>query len=201
MKKILLALTLIASISTFAKDSKKKPFYVPGEFQLDNAHTRVSFKVSHFVISYVEGRFNEVHGAVNFNKDFKKSSLNVSIPIKSIDTAIEQRDNHLKSPDFFDEAKFPLMTFKSKSFKGKAKDFTVIGDLTIKNVTKEVKFEGEFLGTITDSWGNTRNAFELEGKINRKDFNVNYDDKFDLGPVVGHEVKIKIITEGVLSKK
>jgi len=195
---IILALLSTASLAGGGKSEKLN--YQDGTYIIDPAHTRASFSIAHFVISKVEGRFNEVTGTIKFDKDFTKSSFEATIPVSSIDSAVEKRDNHLKSPDFFDAKKFPLMTFKSTEISGDKHEFELTGDLTIKDVTKEVVFEGKYLGLVTDSWGNKRAAFKLKTKINRKDFDINYSDKFDLGPVVGHEVKIKIISEVTLKK-
>jgi polyisoprenoid-binding protein YceI len=175
--------------------SSPKVDYQAGTYTLDNAHTRVSFKIPHFVISKVEGRFNDVKGQITLAEDFSKSSLE-----GTIDTASAQRDTHLKSADFFDAKKFPKMTFRSTKFEGKKEKFSVIGYLTIKDITKEVKFSAEYFGIVKDPWGNTRAAFKLTANINRKDFNITYDDKFDLGPVVGNEVEISIISEATLNK-
>src|SRR5690606_28101790 len=112
----------------------------------------------------------------------------------------KQRDDHLKSADFFDAKKFPNMTFKSKEFKGKPSDFTVTGDLTIKDVTKTVVLKGKYTGFAKDPWGNTRSAFKLTGEINRKDFNIQYNDRIDIGPAVGDEVSIVILSEAILKK-
>lgn len=202
MKTLFLLLVTSLSFSAFGGGGKSEQTnYLPGSYTIDNAHTRVSFTIPHFVISEVEGRFNEVKGKIKFAEDFNKSTTEVSIPIKSIDTGIKQRDDHLRSADFFDATKYPMMTFKSKKFKGSPSDFTVIGTLTIKDVSKEVELQGKYLGSVSDPWGNTRSAFKLSGEINRKDFNINYNDKISIGPAVGNEVKINIISEAVLDKK
>ncbi len=134
------------------------------------------------------------------DKEFEKSTLEGTIKINSIDTGVEQRDNHLKSPDFFDAKKYPQMTFKTTAIHGDAEEFKLKGTLTIKDVTKEVEFQGRNLGEVKDPWGNIRTAFKLSTTINRRDFNINYSDKIDLGPVVGNEVKIDIISEAILKK-
>ena len=174
--------------------------YKPGQYNLDPAHTRAAFEIPHFVISRVEGRFNDVTGKATLAKDFDDSKFEATIKVASIDTAVDARDNHLKSADFFNAEKYPVMTLKSKKIEGSKESFELIGDLTIKDVTKEVTFEGQYLGVVKDSWGNTRAAFKFTAQINRRDFNVNYDDKFDLGPVVGNDVLISIISEVTLAK-
>lgn len=201
MKSIIFGLLIAFSFQSYAGGGKsEKVSYLPGHYEIDNAHTRVSFVIPHFVISEVQGRFNEVKGTIHFDKDFVKSRAEVTIPVASIDTAIKQRDDHLRSADFFDAKKFPTMTFKSKEFKGNPSDFTVTGDLTIKDVTKTVVLKGKYTGFAKDPWGNTRSAFQLKGEINRRDFNIQYNDRIDIGPAVGDEVSIKIISEVVLKK-
>lgn len=134
------------------------------------------------------------------DKDIGKSKVDVTVQIASIDTAEKKRDDHLKSADFFDAKKFPTMTFKSKKFTGNLEDFKVTGDLTIKGVTKEVTLNGKYTGSVKDSWGQIRAAVKATGKINRKDFNINYNDMVEAGPAVGDEVTINIISEGIQDK-
>jgi polyisoprenoid-binding protein YceI len=171
--------------------------YLPGKYSVDTAHTRVSFTVPHFVVSEVEGRFNDVKGEFTLAEKFEESSVSATIPVKSIDTAVKQRDDHLRSKDFFEVTKYPEMKLFSKSISGTPESFKLVAALTIKNVTKDVTFDGKYTGSVKDSWGQQRTALQLEGKVNRKDFNINYDDKVELGLAVGEEVKIRIWTEGV----
>jgi polyisoprenoid-binding protein YceI len=173
---------------------------VYGKYKIDPVHTRVSFLISHFVVSQVEGRFNDVSGSFTLEEDASKSSVDVTIPVASIDTGVKKRDDHLKTPDFFEVRKYPTMTFKSKKFTGPLEDFKVTGDLTIKGVTKEVVLEGKYMGSIKDTWGHTRAAIKATGKINRRDFNIIYNDMIEAGPAVGDEVTINIISEGLQDK-
>lgn len=169
-----------------------------GNYEIDNAHTRVSFIIPHFMISEVEGRFDEVAGNFTIGKTFLDSKFTANAQVSSIDTGIQKRDEHLRSPDFFDASKFPVITFASKTITGTYDNFKMVAAVTIKGVTKDVLFSGAYRGGIVkDSFGKQRVALKATGKINRKDFNINYDGKFDLGPVVGDEVQITIITEGV----
>lgn len=172
----------------------------PGKYNVDPAHSRVSFLIDHFVVSEVEGRFNDVKGSFNLENDITKSSVSVTVPIASIDTGVKKRDDHLRSPDFFDAKKYPTMTFKSKKFSGSLENFQVTGDLTIKDVTKEVVLDGKYTGSVKDTWGQIRAAVQASGKINRKDFNIKYNDMVEAGPAVGDEVTIKIISEGIQEK-
>jgi polyisoprenoid-binding protein YceI len=161
----------------------------------------VSFIVPHFVISKVEGRFNDVKGSFTLGEQLSESKANVTVQIKSIDTGVKQRDDDLRSKNFFEADKYPTMTFVAKSFQGKPDSCKVVGDLTIKDVTKEVTFDGKYTGTVNDPWGNQRAAVQLTGKVNRRDFHINYNEKIDIGPAVGEEVKIRIISEATMKKK
>ncbi|MFA7613755.1 MAG: YceI family protein [Candidatus Caldatribacteriota bacterium] len=194
MKKYVMLLSLVA-LPLWGQTELKE-----GKYNIDPAHSRVGFEIAHFVISKVQGRFNDVKGTVEISRDLSKCNINVTIPTASIDTAEKKRDDHLRSADFLDAKKYPKMTFKSKRCTGTIEDFKVTGDLTIKDVTKEVVMDAEYEGSVVDSWGNQRAAFTADLDIKRKDFNVKYDDKIDIGPVVGDKVEIEIITELILEK-
>lgn len=184
---------ILFTISGFAAALK----LTPGKYNIDAAHTRVSFLIDHFVVSQVQGRFNDVKGHFTLSPKMEECKIDVLIPVSSLDTGVQKRDEHLKSADFFEVTKFPNMTFKSKKFIGKLDDFKVIGDLTIKDVTKEVTLTGKYSGSVKDTWKNIRAAVRATGKINRQDFNIKYNDIVEAGPVVGDEVTINIISEGI----
>ena len=119
----------------------------------------------------------------------------------SINTGVQKRDDHLRSPDFFNVKQFPVMSFTSKKISNNGSRYTVTGDLKIKNTTKTVTLTGEMLGKIKDPYGNTRAGFHAEGKINRKDFGVNFHAVLEAGGlVVGDEVKIVLDVEGIMQK-
>jgi polyisoprenoid-binding protein YceI len=168
-------------------------------WNVDGSHSRAGFSVKHLVISDVKGEFEKLSGKAQVDEaDLSKSSVEVTIEAGSISTRDEKRDNHLKSPDFFDVAKFPTVTFKStKIVAGKDGAITVTGDLTMRGVTKPVTLEGAITNAITDPQGNSRRGVSVTGKLNRKDFGVSY------GPaaIVGDEVKLDIQAELVLPKK
>lgn len=197
MKQSILALAfLVTSLAGHAAGLS----LAPGKYNVDPAHTRVSFLIDHFVVSQVQGRFNDVKGSFTLDNDLSKATVEVTVPISSIDTGVKKRDDHLKSPDFFNAKKFPTMTFKSKKFSGTLENFQVTGDLTIKDVTKEVTLNGKYTGSVKDSWGQIRTAVQATGTINRKDFNITYNDMVEAGPAVGDEVTINIISEGIQDK-
>jgi polyisoprenoid-binding protein YceI len=157
------------------------------QWQIDSQHASAQFAVKHLMISTVHGEFHGVTGTVNWDdKDITKSTIDVTIDTTSVDTREPKRDAHLKSPDFFDVAKFPTMTFKSKKIEqagaGKLK---VTGDLTIHGVTKEVVLDVDGpTAPIKDPWGNTRVALNATASVNRQDFGVKWNANMDGGGVV-----------------
>ncbi|MBI3557998.1 MAG: YceI family protein [Deltaproteobacteria bacterium] len=187
MKTSIIGTALLLSTTGFAGQA-----YTPGSYQIDPMHSKVGFEVPHLVISSVEGRFNEYQGDFSLGEKFSDSRLSVTIETKSVDTAIRKRDDHLRSADFFDVAKFPKMTFKSKRIEGTPEAFTAMGDLTIKDVTKEVTLEGKYLGSVKDGYGNFKAAFSAVTKLSRKDFGLTWNSLVEAGPVVGDEVTISL---------
>lgn len=167
-----------------------------GKYQIDPMHSKIGFEIPHLVISSVEGKFKTFEGELDIASDFSKSKINASVDINSIDTGVEKRDGHLKSPDFFDAEKNPKMTFVSKSIKGSAESFTLEGDLTIKGQTKPVSFKGKYLGAVTDGYGNRKVAFKATAQINRKDFGLTWNNMVEAGPVVGDKVTIELNIQG-----
>jgi len=162
---------------------------------IDPMHSEVQFKVKHLVISTVTGFFKDFEGAMETeNDDFEDAEISFALNIDSIDTNQSQRDAHLKSAEFFDAEKYPKITFESTSFKKTGDDeFELVGDLTIKGITKPVKLVAEYGGSTQDFYGNTKAGFEVTGKINRKDFGLTYDPVTEAGSiVVGEEIKLII---------
>lgn len=181
-----LVLTLAASTG-FAQAK-----YAAGTYNVDPAHSKVGFEIPHLVISSVEGRFTAFEGTVDLNEKFEKSKAKVTIEAKSIDTGNSKRDDHLRSADFFDAAKNPKLTFESTAVTGTPDSFKLEGDLTIKGTKKKVIFDGKYLGTVKDGYGNEKGAFTATTKINRKDFGLTWSNMVEAGPVVGDEVTISL---------
>ena len=158
----------------------------------DPAHSELQFKVKHLLISTVTGNFKELSGSVTADDNFDNAQINFETSIDSLSTHNEQRDEHLKSPDFFESATYPKLTFVSTKFDRKSDDtYELEGDLTIKGITKPVTLNVEYNGIAQDPYGNTKAGFELNGKINRKDFGLTWNALTEAGGmVVSDEVKL-----------
>jgi polyisoprenoid-binding protein YceI len=167
-------------------------------WQVDYAHSEVQFSVKHMMISTVRGRFEKFNINVDFNEqDPTRSSVEVQIEAASINTKETKRDGHLKSPDFLDVANHPYLTFKSKRIeKVDNRRGRVIGDLTIRGVSKEVALDVEYAGQITSPWGSVSAGFSATTKINRADWGLNWNQALEAGGwLVGNEVTITIELE------
>jgi polyisoprenoid-binding protein YceI len=162
------------------------------KWTLDPAHSEVSFKVKHMMITNVTGLLTDYKvEAETASDDFTKTNVTFTARLNSISTGNEQRDTHLRSADFFDVDKYSDMTFKSTSFEKNGSDFKLRGDLTIKDVTKPITLDVEFGGINKDPWGNTKAGFSVTGKLNRKDFGLNWNAALETGGVlVSDEVRI-----------
>ena len=194
IKKSMITSLLVCTFATTAF-----AFHVPeGTYSIDPDHSRVAFDIPHLVVSSVEGRFDTFTGQIIVEKD--NVMVNADIDINSIKTGNDRRDGHLKSPDFFDAAQYPKMTFQSKKTIWKKNNFKLIGDLTLHGVTKEVTLNGKYLGTVKDQYGNDRTAATAEAKINRKDFGLNWGKMVEAGPIVGDDVTLLFKIEGIKNK-
>jgi polyisoprenoid-binding protein YceI len=171
----------------------------PTQWQIDPAHSAAHFSVRHLMISNVRGEFTKLSGSALINPaDLAKSTVDVTIDAASISTREPQRDEHLRSADFFDVANHPTLTFRSTRVQALGADnFKLTGDLTIRGVTKEVTFDVEGpTASVKDPWGNIRAGITAAAKINRKDFGVAFNALTEAGGVmVGDEVKITIEAE------
>lgn len=172
-------------------------------YNLDKAHTSVGFSVKHLMITNVRGEFMKFDAMVDFDPaNMVFVGFDSSIDVKTIDTGIVKRDDHLRSQDFFHAEKFPEMKFKMTGYEPYGADGgKMMGDLTIRGVTKPVVFEAEIHGVIDDPWGNERVGFTLDGRINRTDWGLNWNDTLETGGVlVGEKVRITVEAQ-VLRKK
>ncbi len=169
-------------------------------YQIDSSHSAAHFSVRHMMIANVRGEFTKVSGTIVYDPENpKNSSVEAVIDASSIATRDPQRDAHLRSADFLDAEKYPVLTFRSKSISGERGDWKVTGDLTIRGVTHEVTLEVEGPTPETrDPWGNLRIGATATGKINRKDFGLTWNTALETGGVlVGDEVKLTLDVEGV----
>ncbi len=170
-----------------------------GTWTIDASHTEIGFSVRHLV-SKVRGKFETFEGAIVTHDDLEASTVNVTVDLNSINTGTADRDNHLRSADFFEVETHPKMTFVSTGIVQKSDtDFVVAGDLTIKGVTKPVELAAEFLGEGGDPWGGTRVGIEATAEISRKEFGIDFNIPLEGGKVmVGDKISIHINAEAVL---
>ncbi len=180
--KVILTAALISPTFAFAK-----------KLEVDPSHSSLAFEATHLKVSKIPGRFTEFSGTIDLDeKDITKSKVDFEANISSITTAVAKRDDHLKTPDFFDAQKYPKATFQNAVLKKSGKGYVLTGDLTIRDVTKKVSFQVKNLGKAEDPAMKTEKyIFSATGKINRKDFGVNY------GPdaIVGDHVELLINLE------
>ncbi|MDO5634270.1 MAG: YceI family protein [Micrococcus sp.] len=164
-----------------------------GTWTLDAAHSDVDFVVRHAGISKVRGTFQAVEGELTVAEDFTASTVNVTVDVSSVDTKNEQRDGHLRSEEFFDVANHPTMTFRSTAFRGDLESFVLVGELTLRGVTRTVELDAEFGGQAVDAFGVTRVGFEAKGEISRKDFGLTWNAALEAGGVlVSDTVKLEL---------
>ena len=194
MKKVIFLFTLAcAQVALFGQT----------KWNVDNVHSSVRFTVSHLVISEVEGAFKVYSGTISASKpDFVDAAIDFTVDVNSISTDNDMRDNHLKSPDFFDAAKFPKMTFKSTSFKKvSGNKYELLGNLTIRDVTKPVKFDVTYGGTAKDAYGNIKAGFKAISSINRSEYGLKWSALTEAGgAVVGEAVAIELRLEFAQAK-
>lgn len=164
------------------------------KWAIDPTHSEIGFKVKHMMFTNVSGTFGTYDATITTEDDsFENASIEFSADINSISTNNADRDNHLKSGDFFDAENHPKLTFKAASFTKDGDDYELTGDLTLRGVTKSVKLSAEFSGLMKDPWGNTKAGLNISGKINRKDWGLNWNSALETGGVlVSEEVKLNI---------
>lgn len=172
------------------------------KWSIDPSHSEIGFKVKHLMVSNVRGHFGEYSATVQSeDNDFANGQIDLTINPASITTGDAARDGHLKAPDFFDVEKFKEITFKSTAVRKVDDDnFKIQGELTIKDVTKPVELKAEFGGVVKDPWGNTKAIFTVTGKINRKNWGLNWNAALETGGVLVSE-DVWINAEIQLAKK
>lgn len=165
------------------------------KWAIDPTHSEVNFKVKHLVISTVTGKFEEFSGTVETEKeDFEGADISFEAKIASIKTGVADRDAHLHSDDFFNAEKFPVLSFKSTSFEKLGEgSYKLVGDMTIRDITKPVELDVVYGGTVQDPYGNTKAGFEIAGAINRKEFGLKWAAVTEAGSVVvSDQVKLDL---------
>ena len=175
------------------------PGYVAGTWDIDPTHSTVGFSVRHMMVSKVRGYFRTFSGVLVTAEDPTASTVEATIDMDSIDTRQEQRDAHIRSADFFDVGNHTVMTFRSTEVRTDGADWTVVGDLTIKGITKPVELALELNGFGPDAYGGTRAGFSARTEISRKEFGVDIDMPMDGGGVVvGDKINVELEIEAVL---
>jgi polyisoprenoid-binding protein YceI len=169
-------------------------------WNIDTVHSGINFSVRHMVVSKVRGRFAKFSGELAIDDaDLTRSSVDVAIDAASIDTGNAQRDGHLRSADFFDVETFPELRFRSTRIDKRGDDrYAVVGQLTIRDVTREVSLDVEYGGRARDPWGNERLGFVATAKVDRKDFGLKWNQALETGGVlVGDRIDIELELQGV----
>jgi polyisoprenoid-binding protein YceI len=182
-------------------DIATHPQYIAGTWKLDPAHSEVTFSVKHLAISKVRGSFETFDVTIVTGEDPTNLKVDATIDVASVNTNQKDRDNHLRTSDFFLVEEYPTMTFSSTSATVDGDDFTIVGDLTLRGVTKPVTLTGEFGGIVTDGYGQTKAGATASTKINRKDFGVNWNAALEGGGfTLGDDVTINVELQVVLQK-
>jgi polyisoprenoid-binding protein YceI len=175
------------------------PGYVAGTWSIDPVHSEVGFAVRHMMVSKVRGKFTKFSGTLVTAASPQESTVTAEIDLASIDTGAQQRDDHIRSADFFEVETYPTMTYTSSSIRQDGDDFILDGELTLKGVTKSVPLKLELNGFGPDPFGGTRAGFTATGEINRRDFNVNFSAPMQNGGVVvADKISLHLEIEAVL---
>lgn len=193
---------IITSVVMLAVFTAFIPASFAGNYDVDKAHSSIAFNVKHMVLAKVNGKFADYDVDLNYDeKDITKSSVSAAIKVSSIDTGVKDRDNHLKSSDFFDSEKFPEIKFVSSKVKKSGDSYILSGSLTMRGVTKQVDILFKYNGTLVDPWGNTRAGFEGNLTVNRLDYGISWSKTLDNGGlVVDDKVNIELLIEAIKKK-
>jgi polyisoprenoid-binding protein YceI len=173
---------------------------IRSNWNIDATHSGINFSIRHMVVSKVRGRFGKYNGTIELDEDdLTRSSLKVTIESSSIDTGTQQRDDHLRSADFFDVEKFPELRFESQRIEKLSEErYRLVGDLTIRGVTRGVALDIEYGGRAKDPWGNERVGFIARGGLDRKDFGLGWNQVLEAGGVlVGDRVELELEVQAV----
>ncbi len=168
-------------------------------WEIDKTHSSVGFAVKHMMISTVRGHFARFDGALELDPSaLERARVTATIDVESIDTGVADRDTHLKSADFFDAENHPKLEFKSTSVRQRGSEVTVVGQLKMRDVSREITLSGEVEGPAKDPWGNQRVGFSLSGELDREEFGLGWNQVLEAGGVlVGKKVKLSIEAQAV----
>lgn len=184
--------------ATRTVDGREVP--VVGTWNLDPAHTTITFETRHMMIAKVRGAFGSASGTIQIGEDAADSTIEVVIDTVSVESGTEDRDNHLRSPDFFDVETYPQMTFRGTGVEIHDDAYRLNGELTVKDITRPVTLDFEFTGGIIDPYGNARVAFSATAEVDREDWDLTWNMALETGGVlVGKKSKLFIDTEAVLA--
>jgi len=180
-------------------DATKFPDYVAGTWAIDSVHSEIGFTVRHMMVSKVRGRFEKFEGEIVTGDDILDTRATLTVDLNSINTGNEDRDNDLRSSNYFEADKYPTMTYRVLDLRPDGDRYVADGELTVKGITKPVALQVEFHGIRQDPWGGTRAGLSATGEINRKDFGITFDMPMEGGGlVVGDKIKIDLEIEAVL---
>jgi polyisoprenoid-binding protein YceI len=172
---------------------------IPGRWEIDPGHTEVAFIGRHLMLTRVRGRFTGVTGAITVAEDPGESTAEVTIDMASVDSGSQARDNHLRSADYFDTARYPAATFSGRAVDWQGTRGLLAGELTIRGITRPVTLQAEYLGHAADPWGGQRAVFTAAGTLNREDWGLTWNMPLDNGGLlVSKEIRIEIDAEAVL---
>ena len=165
----------------------------PGRWELDTAHSSIEFVARHLMVTKVRGGFGEFSGTIDVADNPTESKVSIQVTMDSVSTGSADRDGHLKSPDFFDVENHPTMTFESTQVIDKGDGYQMVGDLTVRGVTKPLTLDVDYLGVMTDPWGNAKAAFSASGEVDREDWGLTWNAALETGGVlVSKTAKLEI---------
>jgi polyisoprenoid-binding protein YceI len=189
----------VTEVPTKVSEATTIPGYVAGTWVIDPVHSEVGFSVRHLMVSKVRGRFETFEGEIVTSDDILETTATLTVDLNSINTGNADRDNDLRSANYFEVDKYPTMTYRVLDIRADGDKYVADGELTVKDITNPVALQVEFHGVSPDPWGGTRAGLSATGEINRKDFGITFDMPMEGGGlVVGDKIKIDLEIEAVL---
>ncbi len=185
---------------TLTREVEGRQVPAPGTYVIDPTHTRIEAIARHLMVTKVRGHFAEYEGTITVDEDPTRSTVELTLKADSITTGVDDRDSHLRSPDFLDVENHPTLTFRSTGVVPNDDSWVLNGDLTIAGKTNPISLDLEFLGVVADPWGNAKSAFAASGEFNRRDFGLSWNVPLDGGGVLVSEV-LKLEIEAQLAQQ